>query len=159
MLIGGIDFSSHAVDLVTIQEEDGELHWWDRFPLHGNDAFERTRSISVAMPGPNSQAWDDFVAIGIEAPAGRYGVATMTRLQGAILACLPSTMLVMPLPPARWKKLVGLPGYADKETIAAAVRLKLLLDMDTAPIWPQDACDAFCIAQATRTLLEQEVTT
>ncbi len=156
MLIAGIDFSSHAVDLVTIPLDEGPPEWHQYLLKSVGGSFDRTREVAATMPGRADSFWDDILAVGIEYPAGRYGTGALMRVQGAILSCIPGHLKVQELQPAKWKKLVGLPGYADKATITASVRLKLLLELEVPPIWPQDACDAWCIAQATRTLLEQE---
>ena len=170
MNVVGIDFSSRFVDIVTVHLDDAHSPLWNRYPLHGNDAFERTRSVAQAVPGPHTAYWDDVLAVGIEHPAGRYGTGPLMRLQGAILACIPARMLVEPLPPAKWRKLVGLPGNATKDEVAARSSGHLfgLYAQEDAPIvisrtalhtageWPQDAHDAHLIALATRTLLERE---
>jgi hypothetical protein len=149
MKIAGIDYSSLAIDVVHIDLDDLVPPRWDRFPLAGQDAFDRTRSIRDAMP--TSSYWQDTIAIGIEHPAGRFGTGSMMRVQGAVLACLPSGVLVQPWPPSSWRKAVGLAGNATKQQVAAAsYRLGL------SPEFPQDAHDAHLIALATRRALERK---
>ena len=79
MLIAGIDFSSHAVDLVTVPYDGAGAPVWTRFPLVGQDAFDRARSVADATPGRSSTMWDDVLAVGIEHPAGKFGVANDGR--------------------------------------------------------------------------------
>jgi hypothetical protein len=66
------------------------------------------------------------------------------------LSCVPARLLVHPLVPSHWRKTVGLPGNASKSAVKAFIPTRSW-NVD----WPQDACDAYCIALATRTLLER----
>ena len=154
--VAGIDYSSHAVDIVTVPLDAGQPIW-HRFPLTGMDAFDRARSVADSVPGRHSVLWDDITAVGIEHPAGKFGTGALLRIQGAILACLPARMLVEPFPPAKWRKAVGLPGNATKDQVRDHVLAQF---GPIAPLWvyqlPQDACDAFCMANATRAAITTE---
>lgn len=150
MSVAGIDFSTRAVDVVEIDEDDGSLVEWHRFELVGpGDSFDRSRLVRDAMP-PRGW-WTDrgIVAAGLEDPRG-YGAGHLYRVQGAILACLPATLLVQPWLPSKWRTLAGLKGNATKDAVADHVENLGI----AARNWPQDACDAFCIARATRAVLE-----
>ena len=147
-MIAGIDYSTHAVDVVLL-DEDTDAATWHRYELGGQDAFERARMVREAVRDSWAY-WDDVLAIGIEDPRG-YNAGALYRIQGALLAAIPATTLVHPLPPSVWRKTVGLPGNASKRDVAEFVMDAVPPEMD-AP-WPQDACDAYCIALATRTLL------
>lgn len=168
MSICGIDFSTRAVDVVLL-DEDTDAATWHRFELLGNDAFDRARNVEGNIPGRTDPLWDEVVAIGIEDPRG-YGAGSLYRVQGAILASLPAWLLVHPLIPSQWRKTVGLPGNASKDMIRAFTGIKrwhadprfipssvtTTTDYEAViPAWPQDAHDAYCIALATRTLLER----
>jgi hypothetical protein len=48
----------------------------------------------------------------------------------------------MNITPTKWREGVGLPANAKKD----AVRLFVHDDPRSDPYWPQDACDAYCIA-------------
>lgn len=146
MNVCGIDFSSHAVDLVLL-DETTEAATWHRFELRGADAFDRARDVRPAVPG--GAFWDDVIAVGIEDPRG-YNAGALYRVQGAILAQIPVDKLVQPWIPSAWRKTVGLPGNASKDAIGLYVWERVT----AAEVWPQDACDAYCIALATRTLLQ-----
>lgn len=150
-MIAGIDFSTHAVDVVLL-DEDTDRAEWHRFELAGADAFERARNVRAAMPG--SSFWDDVLAVGIEQPRGNHGVVHMARIQGAVLTCLPRSLLVQPLNPSSWRKQVGLPGNASKDDVARRAQAGLYLSGHDE-VWPQDALDAWCIALATRSLIQQ----
>ncbi len=161
MRIAGIDYSTKAVDLVTIPHNgDGGAPEWHTFPLQGDDAFDRARDVALEMPGRASSFWDDILAIGIEHPGGHYGTGAMLRIQGAILSCLPAWVLVEPLPPAKWRKLVGLAGNASKDDVLRHSLNQGFVWPDgyIAGDWPQDAHDAHLIAQATRTLITTPTT-
>lgn len=156
MRVAGIDFSSLAIDVVTIDLDDLAPPQWNRYPLTGQDAFERTRNVRSSMP-PMS-AWDDTLAIGIEEPTGKFKPGLGYRVQGAVLACLPSEVLVQPWPPAAWRKAVGLPGNASKEDVFTFAIRQINQWDPTRATWglavPNDATDAYCIALATRQALE-----
>jgi hypothetical protein len=149
MYVAGIDYSTFAVDVVLVHLDDLERPKWDRFPTEGHDAFERARLTNVL---PRGHFWDDVVAIGIEDPRG-YNAGALYRIQGAILSRLPRTTLVQPWAPNVWRKAVGLPGNATKERITQFVAFECGGGID-AICWPQDACDAYCIALATRQAIE-----
>lgn len=170
MNVAGIDFSTHAVDIVLIDLDDTAPPVWHRYELVGNDAFDRARTIRGNVPGPWSGYWDDVLAVGIEQPQMRgSGMATaygLYRIQGAILFCIPQTTLVQPWLPASWRKTVGIPGNAKKDVVAHWAESNGATPLghwdDIAPgqqefrMPPQDACDAYCIAVATRTAITLE---
>lgn len=151
MSVAGIDFSSRAVDVVLLDEDTDAAEWF-RFPLEGAGAFDRARDVHRAMYG-TSVLWDEVLACGIEDPRG-YGAGSLYRVQGAILACLPAYLLVHPLIPSQWRKACGLPGNAPKGVVAAFVDERDTGNMTPDIYWPQDACDAYCIALATRSLIQ-----
>lgn len=153
-MIAGIDLSTRFVDVVKL-DEDTDAATWHRFPLTGNDAFDRARSVGLAVPGRAMSFWDDVVAVGIEDPRG-YGAGFIYRVQGAVLACIPAQRLVHPWLPSQWRKAVGMPGNASKVDVHYFVTGAT--DHDALiQEWPQDACDAYCIALATRQALHGAV--
>jgi hypothetical protein len=149
MHVAGIDYSTHHVDIVYIDLDHHTGPAWERRTLNGHDAFDRTRTIRRHMPLLGS--WrDDILAIGIEHPAGHHGTGALLRVQGAILACIPEQLLVKPWPPSAWRKAVGLPGNASKRQV------RDWCERTTAAYFPeQDACDAYAIAVATATALDE----
>lgn len=153
MMVAGVDYSTHAVDIVLL-DETTDAATWHRFELEGRDAFERARAVRAAVPARTSGFWDDVLAAGIEDPRG-YGAGSLYRVQGALLACLPTSLLVQPWIPSAWRKQVGLAGNASKSTVLAWTLDWTQGHLDLkAEAWPQDACDAYAIALATRSLLE-----
>lgn len=157
MFCAGIDYSTHAIDLVLVDLDQQRAPWWHRFELHGSDAWERTRTVNRTMPGRTSQLWDEVIAFGLEEPRGQ-NAGVLYRVQGAILASLPPHVLVYPMVPSEWRKACGLKGNASKAN--AADHSYSLLTWNTTDAsyldWPQDAHDAHLIALATATLINQE---
>jgi hypothetical protein len=152
-MIAGIDYSTRFVDVVLL-DENTDAAEWRRFPLEGADAFDRARRVRTRFPGPAHSMWDDVLAIGIEEPRG-YNSGALYRVQGAILACVAAHKLVQPWIPSAWRKTVGLPGNASKLNVAEYVSVArwgqaTAWGADSDIVWPQDACDAYCIALATR---------
>ena len=147
MAVAGIDYSTRAVDVVLL-DEDSDTATWRRFELSGNDAFDRTRSVRDRFYTRSWWADSPVIAVGIEDPRG-YNAGALYRIQGAILSCFPAGMLVHPLIPSQWRKTVGLPGNASKEAVGNRVPVSHW-NID----WPQDACDAYCIALATRSMIQ-----
>jgi hypothetical protein len=156
----GIDYSTHAIDVVLVDEDTGAATW-HRTELEGNDAFDRARSardtrIAREKLLPPFMSWDDVVAVGIEDPRG-HNAGALYRVQGAILAQLPVRLLVHPLIPSQWRKLVGLPGDSSKQQVASwALKQPGIRDWPV-PI-PFDATDAYCIALAVSKLVREQET-
>ena len=146
MIIAGIDFNTRAIDVVNIDKSKAK--WWHfDLPMVG-DAFERTREVAVVLPARRSVFWADVAAVGIEEPHGPGAGATakLKGVQGAILACLPEHAVVEPLVPARWRSLVGLKGNASKDDVRRHVSARL--GVHDPILTSQDACDAYCMAEA-----------
>lgn len=155
----GIDYDTRHVDVVRVDCDTFEADW-ERWDLAGADAFERARSVRTALP---AGSWEETLAVGIEEPAGQQ-TGKLLRVQGAVLARLPSSTLVTPLRPSEWRRLVGIPGDATKAEVRSwAQRLWWALDpgrLDPGSPWkqgwPQDAWDAWCMAHAVRVLVESK---
>lgn len=157
--VAGVDADSFAIHCVFVDEDDvlpPEYHCW---PLTGHDAWERTRTVRQALP---RHMFGDVLAVGVENPAGRAGTGlyAVLRVVGAVLTCLPAEVLVQPWRPSEWRKAVGLPGNCDKESVRdlAVVHSGSLFTNNPYSIddWPQDACDAYCVAVATRNAITVE---
>ena len=142
MNVAGIDLSTHAVDVVLVPLDGNEPPEWRRYPLDGPSSFDRARTVRDAMPPRTGGLWDNVLAVGIEDPRG-HSAGHAYRIQGAILSCLPASVLVQPWIPSAWRKAVGLKGNASKEDVVSWA-------LGYGDDWPQDAYDAFAIAVATR---------
>lgn len=136
----GIDYDTHAVHIVRMPDE-GEPVYHPCY-LAGDNAFDRMRRVPWEMPGMGF--WDDVTAVGIEEPGGKYVVGKLKGIQGAIVASLPDDLLVSPYQAGLWRNLCGLPGNAVKTQVKEWVYARL----EGSPDWPQDACDAYCLAYA-----------
>jgi len=122
---------------------------WHRFLLEGWSSFDRARGVRDAMPARTSELWDSVLAIGIEDPRG-VAAGHAYRVQGGVLACLPPAVLVQPWIPSQWRRAVGLKGNCTKLQVMAHVADRIPSD------WVSDACDAYCVALATRAAITIE---
>lgn len=156
MFVMGCDYSTRFVDFVRL-DLDSDRAEWDRYELVGADAFDRARSVGLVVPGRAMSYWDDCIAVGIEDPRG-YNAGSLYRVQGAVLACVPASTLVQPWIPSAWRRAVGLKGNATKADVYDMVDGERLMAEGTWLVdpWPQDACDAYCIALATRSRLQRK---
>ena len=155
MLIAGCDYSTHNIDVIFLDLDTNKAEW-RRWELTGQDAFDRTRTIRETMP-PRTW-WHDqgIVALGLEHPAGKHGTGTLMRVQGAILACIPTSLLVQPWAPAAWRKAVGLKGNASKEDVYTWAIRRINEQPNAWPLAvPHDATDAYCIARATSSRIRE----
>lgn len=151
--LAGIDYSTHAIDVVLLDEDDPHEAAWHRFGLSGQDAFERARNVRRSFTLCFLREWDDVLAVGIEEPRG-HNAGALYRVQGAILARLPHDILVQPWVPSEWRKAVGLPGNASKEAVVSWAVEQPGTKHWQAPV-PPDAFDAYCIALATLRAIER----
>jgi hypothetical protein len=157
-MIAGIDFNTRNIDIVLLDEDTNNAEW-HRFDVTEDaltgettgDAFDRARRVKTALPTTNWWENKGVIAIGLEQPRGHHGITPLFRMQGAILACLPTRILVTPWNPSSWRLECGLKGNAPKKDVAWHA-LQQLVDQQGAR-WPQDAFDAYCIASATRNVI------
>lgn len=161
-LFAGIDLNSNVVDIVLLDEDTNEAHWIRRRIDTGpssDDAFARCRRVRDAMPARSIWKDSGVIAIGLEIGMSRSftSVRAQGRVQGAILACLPTEIPVYELYPASWKRLALGNGRASKQDGANWCRQNIRW-LDDQRL-PQDAIDAACIAKAAemRHLLERSV--
>lgn len=138
----GIDLSSHAVDLVTLDETTNQAHH-QHIPLPGKHAWDRTLTIPTLMPA--GSWWDTIYLIAIEAPYGRGQAGTqalLNRVVGAIVASIPHRLRVPErcwiVRPDEWKTGLKLKGKPSRDDVDG-----LGFDCDG---WEQDARDALCLA-------------
>lgn len=150
----GIDYDTHAVHFVFIDEDDAASIIYQDFWTRGMQAFDRLRGIRDVLP---SRSWwsDNVIAACIEEPfaRGKLMIQNQPKLkavQGAIVACLPSDLLLNPIAAPTWRKTVGLKGNCTKDEVREwAIHdgfFRLLGD------YPQDAADAYCLARAAQIL-------
>lgn len=160
-MIVGIDLSTFAIDLVKLDEDTDDATWFRaELGTSKRPKLERLRSIRANMPV--ASWWDDVSLVGIEQPAGRSrgGLSDVAAAYGAALQAIPASIRVRQFRPAEWRKACGLPGNCSKDTVAEfsnALRWDrsvgvYLAHPDEFREWPQDACDAYAIAYAARTI-------
>lgn len=148
-VVVGVDLSTVAVDLVRLDETGNDAHW-EHLHLEGKTAFDRLRQVRRVMPGPSW--YDDVYLVAVEAPMSRGQSGTLAKLSrvlGAVVACVPAPLVVWEVAPAAWRRELGLSGHASKEQVAEAVDdLRGL----ARTLWPQDALDAYAVAYYAREL-------
>lgn len=162
MTLAGIDADSNGVHIVRLHLDDNAAVY-NRIRIDNaqGDYHERARRLRDLMPARG--AWKDHgvIQFAIEDPrtppkVGMKGAVPQAVLRGAILACLPTDIPVLMLPPSEWKKWSlggGSPGKGNA--------LKPEIRTWAEAHWPnqpahagQDAYDAFCVAWAARALLD-----
>lgn len=153
-LFVGIDYDSNAVYTAAVDEDTGELveHSKADLACGPGDSFDRARRTRDLLP--TRARWQDagVVALGIEQTFSHTfnAAVALARVQGAILACLPRDLMVIPMPAAHhggWKELtVGRTNASKADVIAWAIA-------NGAPErLEHDFYDAFAIARATAVL-------
>lgn len=146
----GIDVSSHAIDLIRLDETSTAAEW-TRLDLGDEKvpAFERCRQVQCVMP--QASFYEDVYLIAIERPKTHSFISAAAQFPvfGAVLACLPYAIETWDVSPGDWRKGIGLKGNAKKDECARAVN-DLGAPSDTS--WPQDAFDAFAVAYYAREL-------
>lgn len=143
----GIDVSSHAIDMVKLDETTNDATW-QRFRLVGRTAFERLRQVAEAMP--TATFYDDVYLVAIETPKTRFlkSAGALFPVYGAVVAAIPGNLELWDVAPTVWRHGLGLPGNATKEQVALAaidlwdnIAQVAYLDGET-----QDTYDAFAVA-------------
>lgn len=155
-LVAGIDYSSNAIHVAMLDTDSDRAHWHvRRIDDATGDSFERARRVRDVMPARGSWLDSGVVLVGIESTYSQSFKATaaLARVQGAILACLPPGIPVLPVTAQEWKRVTIGKSNASKEEVAAwaSERWGAL-----APVGvPQDVWDAYCIAYAVRDLCDK----
>lgn len=155
MKVAGVDFSSHAVDVVLLDEDGGLLPAHLRFPFENRRyAFERLLGCREVLPTPGWWADESVYLIALESPKSKgFGAAVdLARVQGAIIATLPRNIITWQLTPNEWKREIGFPGVAKKDAYRAKA-----IELGAMKNWTEHAIDAFCIAYAARAMNERGI--
>lgn len=152
----GIDVSSFAIDLVRL-DENSNAATWRRVTLEGPTALARLRSLPRVMP--RWPWYEDVYLAAIEAPYSRGQSGTLAKLSrvfGAVCACIPPSQEVWEVSPGDWRKELGLPGNASKDECGFRV-VQLSQSWDDIHKWPQDALDAYAVAYYARQVNQRGV--
>lgn len=158
MIAVGIDYSSHAVDVVVLDEHivhTTHKPWTPttavthhRVEFAGKTSWDRLWDARVKSHLIQSLFSIDPDIIIIEEPAG-YRTGQLKAFQGAITMFLPIQPTA--IYPAEWKKQTVGRGDASKDEVREWAR-ECLGHWDTD--WPQDAYDAYAMSVYGRQLLE-----
>lgn len=111
------------------------------------------------LPGRGSDYWDreGIWLCGLESlwSHSRHTLKILATIKGAIGACLPTSLPVIETSAGEWRRTLGLPVTGPKR------ELKMQAMVWAKDEWAnrngmetEDACDAYCIARATRLLNE-----
>lgn len=139
----GIDVSSHAIDLVLLDEETNAGSW-HHLKLQGKTSFDRLRKVPLVMPKWSFYEDMGVYLIAIEGPKTRFmpSAAALFPVYGAVISCLPRRLQVWDVHPTAWRQGLGLPGNAKKDACAARA-----VELGAQPEWAvQDAYDAYSVA-------------
>jgi len=134
----GIDFDTHAVHLVRLDENEPRAEY-TRVELRGKTAWDRAQNVRPALIGRCD--WSDCYLAAIEAPMG-YRSHALYRVQGAILTSLPRRLEVWEVRLHEWKGPLGLKPN-EKPTL---LHFPAFWRTSQMTAWPQDALDALGIA-------------
>lgn len=171
--ICGIDYSTKAIDLVTINYDDHEYgleHQWRHIDL-GNRGKRRelefTADLNVRSRLPGMVDWDEIRLVYIEKPPVGLNQDTLWKLStiaGAIRASVPRWIVaegsLLWSHPSTWRHTMGvdLSGRPKSEEIKRRVRRRAIQLGFDPPDAPLDAYEAFGIAWAGRRQNELDVT-
>lgn len=137
----GVDINAREINLVSIELDTMVMK--HHLLIGAKNSFDTARMMTTVMP--HSSWWDDIALVAIERPAGRFAKVIYAQglVIGAVLALIPSRVLVQDFVPAQWKKLVGLHGNASKEQVIAWAS-----EFGAGENWDEHACDALAICHA-----------
>lgn len=133
----GIDFSTFHIDLVRLDENHNRADWL-RITADANNAWDRTRQLAADLP--RGTWWDGTYLTAIEKPMNDQQ-RVLGRVQGVILAAIPTTIQVWEVRPDEWKQPLGI-KLADKPTWHDLPGITTTVGID----WTQDALDALAVA-------------
>lgn len=169
MTVVGVDLSTHALDLVKLDDETNRAEWV-RCELVGKDAWERTLNVRDSLRGyrqtgetvANAAWFEDVHLCAIEAPYGRGQAGTnalLNRVVGAVCASLPAHLRdparCWLVAPHEWKAGLGLKGKPEYGDLPHEALIVGPPHMDDAA-W-QNARDAYCIALFARSELAKGI--
>lgn len=163
MTIAGIDIDSNGVHIVRLNLDDNHATY-NRIRVDNakGDYHQRARRLRDLMPA--RAAWNDHgvVQFAIEQPmtapghGGLQSAVPQAVMRGALLACLPTDIPIVFMPPHEWKRW-SLGGGERGKGNALKPEVRAWVDQH----WPnppdhltQDGADAYAIAWAARRLLD-----
>lgn len=137
----GIDANAREVNLVSIDLDTMAIK--HHLLVGAKKSFDTARAMNTIMP--HSSWWDDIVLVAIERPSGRFPkvIYAQALVIGALLATIPTRVLIQDFVPANWKSLIGLSGHATKDQVRAWAS-----EFGADPSWDEHACDALALVHA-----------
>lgn len=153
-MIGGIDLSTKAIDLVAISEDDPRDYQKMRVTL-GPDWFVQSRFMREAFEFASMLSFlsiNNIWMVGVERPYGpsRQSIASLHTVMGAVIASLPRHITVMEVRPYEMRRELGLTAGASK----AAMHEKIIERGVTEGDKP-DVLDAWAVAHAALRMCER----
>lgn len=153
-MILGVDFSTVAIDLVGLDEDDDVAnHRHVRLDTGPGKALERIRRIRDAMPSRGAVEDAGVVLVAIEKPMSRAGrgADSLQYALGAILTTIPTDVEVELVRADDWRRTCELPVRAPRDRHKRnAVEFAAARWLNAPAVIHEDAADAFCIAWAAR---------
>lgn len=160
-MIAGVDSSSHAVDIVLLDDDTDEAHAWHHIVLPGKNAFERARACKQRLPARSWWEENGVWLLAYEDPFTRdaHVAKAMALIQGAFAAQLPPDLTAVATPPNEWQRLFT--GW-DKQPIHSVDRKHLIRETAIRRGFngdgrTQDLYDAYGIACVVRDLNNQAI--
>ena len=152
--VAGFDYDSNGIFCVLVDEETGT---WSGtivcdLACGPGDAVRRAQRVRDLMPARGAWVDSGVVAIGIESTFSQNfkATASLARVQGAIVACLPRDLPIRLLT-ANGRQTPGWKILTVGQTNATKPDVKAwAIDHGAPPGLVQDQYDAFAIARATR---------
>jgi hypothetical protein len=161
--VAGIDFDTKRVHVVLIPDE-GFTAEYHRIWLNPAADYGITAARTIRRAFPTRTWWEDngVWLAGIEQTFSHDArtAGALGRVQGAVLACLPAAITVVPTPSHEWLRTftgrAKLPVRSSERKKLAREQAQALtrLELDD---WPDDGCDAYGIACAVRAINEDGI--
>lgn len=152
--IAGLDFSTKAVDIVLLNEDNDQAEW-TRCPVYDpRGPLYAAESVRRMLPPPSW--WEDngVYMVGIEDPQSRFPhvAKALGMIAGAVASTLPFGLTVLQLRPQEWKRELCGEAKADKALVASVAAGRILMAGGQCDDWAQDAFDAYGVAFAARAI-------
>ena len=148
-MVGGIDLSTRAVDLVALDEDAIDRADHLRVPLP-HDWWDGARTMRETLLDHGVTGWlydRNVRLVGVEKPYStpqQIGTACkLYAILGAVVASLPKDITVFAVTPGQMRIELGLSGRAKKHEMHDMVRWWGVGDG-----WPPDALDGWAAAYA-----------
>ena len=152
-LILGIDLSTKQIDCALLDTDSDRAEFLS-YDISATSAFEAARHVRDVLPSRGSWLDRGVILIATESlwSHGRATLKVLSRIQGAVLACLPSELDVLELTPQEWREHSIGDKQAPKESIRSWAQC---WESNWTRKLTQDQADAYAIAYACRAMCDQ----